>query len=140
MYLFPAEAELVHGAGVEVFDENIGLLDEFGQNGLPVGGGGVESERFFVGVELKKVVAGLVGVELEFVTGGVARAGAFYLYHFGAKPGEKLCTRRARLHIGEVDHFDSLERCGVHVKAYFMLVVGFRLIGRRRGLSGAINY
>ena len=57
---------------------------------LPSGGGGAESERFFIGVELKEVVAGLVRVELEVRYGlRQARAGTLDLYHFGAEPGEK---------------------------------------------------
>ncbi len=89
---FPAEAEFVHCSRVEVLNENISFLDKFCQDFLSVGGGGVEGQRFLVGVELKEVVAWFIGEELEFLTGCVARSGAFDLYDFGSKPGKHLST------------------------------------------------
>ncbi len=41
---FPAETELIHGAGVEILDEDIALLYEFGENLFSVRGLCVESE------------------------------------------------------------------------------------------------
>ncbi len=77
--------------------------------------------RFFIGVELKEVVAGLVRVELEVRYGlRQARAGTLDLYHFGAEPGEKLCTIDGPdCTLVKSTTLIPLERCGVHVKAYF---------------------
>jgi len=41
---FPAEAEFVHCARVEVFDEDIGALDQLGKNLLAVGCSRIESQ------------------------------------------------------------------------------------------------
>ena len=49
---------------MEVLNEDIAFLDKFGENFLAVGGLCVESEGFFVGVELEEVIAGLIGEEL----------------------------------------------------------------------------
>ena len=105
---FPAETEFVHSARVKVFDENIGTLDEFGKNFLAVGGGSIECYRFFIGVKLQEVIARLVGVELKFLTGCIACAGTFNFDYVGAKPCEKLSTRRTGLHCCEVHNLDSL--------------------------------
>jgi len=50
---------------VEVLNKYIATLNKLGKDFFTVGGCGVESERFLVGVQLQEVVAWLVGVELE---------------------------------------------------------------------------
>ena len=114
VHLIPAEAEFVHGSGVEVLDKDICALNQFCKDGLTVRGGGIECERFLVAVELKEIIAWAIGIELKFVSGCIARAGTFNFDNFCTKPCKHLCARRAGLHIGEVDHFDSLKRSGVH--------------------------
>ena len=112
--ILPAEAELVHRSRMEVLDEYVGSFDQLREYSLAVGCRGVESERLLVAVELQEVVARTVGSELNLVTRGIAGAGTLDLYDVGAEPCEKLSTRRAGLHVGEVDHLDSLKRCCVH--------------------------
>ena len=104
----PGEAELVHGSWVEVLDEDVALLDEPGEDFLAVGGLGVEGKGLLVGVELQEVVGGFVGCELEFLTGGVAYAGAFDFDDVGAQPCEHLGAGRAALDFREVDDLDTL--------------------------------
>ena len=50
------------------------------------GGGGVEGYGFLVRIELQEVVAGAVGVELQFAAGGVTFAGTFDFDDFGSEP------------------------------------------------------
>ena len=71
---------------MEIFDEDICLLDEAGKYFLAVGSGGVEGQGFLVGIELQEVVARFVGKELEFVTGSIAAAGTFDFDDVGAEP------------------------------------------------------
>ncbi len=92
---FPAEAELVHGARMQVLHEDVGALNELGEDGFAVRGGGIESQRFFIGVELQEVVAGAVGVKLQFLACGVAAARTFDFYHVGTEPCEHLGARRS---------------------------------------------
>ncbi len=87
MYHFPAEAELIHSTGVEVFYENISFFNKAGKDFFAVGGGGVECEGFFIRVELEEVVAWFVGIELEFFSGCVAYTGAFNFDYVGTEPG-----------------------------------------------------
>ncbi len=89
---FPAEAKFIHGSGVEVFNENISLLNKFGKNLLTVGCLSIEGKRLLVGVELKIIVTGEIGIELKFFTGGIAYTGTFDFNYICAKPGEHLGT------------------------------------------------
>ena len=56
---------------MEVLDENIGALNEFGKNSLAVGGLGIKGQRLLVRVELKEIVAGQVGIKLKLLTGSI---------------------------------------------------------------------
>jgi hypothetical protein len=49
---FPGKTKLVHGAGVQVFNEYITFLDQFGKDFLAVRGCGIQGKRFFIGIEL----------------------------------------------------------------------------------------
>lgn len=105
MYFFPGKAEFVGGAGVQVFDEDVGFPQKFGKNFLAFGRFDVEPHGAFVAVELqivKSVHAGEVG---QFVAGRIAAAGTFDLDHFRAEPGQHLGTGRTGLNFCHVDDF-----------------------------------
>ena len=110
----PAESQFIHSTRVEVFHEYVCALNQFCQNFLAVGGGGVECERFLVAVELQEIVARTVGVELKLVTRCVARSGTFDFYNFGAEPCEHLRAGRTGLYVGEVNNLNAFQRSGVH--------------------------
>ncbi len=86
----PAEAQLVHRAWMQVFNENVATLDEFCKDFLAIWCGCVQGQGFFIRIELQKVVAWAIGVKLEFVTGGVAAAGTLNFYNFCPKPCKQL--------------------------------------------------
>ena len=121
---------------MQVLDKHIGVLDQLGENGFSVGSRCIERQRLLVAVELQEVIARAVGVELDFVPGSVARTGTLDLYHIGAEPCKKLCTRRAGLHIGEVDHLDSLKRCCIHsIRIHCVLIILFLSVFPTPGLA-----
>ena len=103
---------------MEVFYKDIGVFDEAREDLAAVGSGGVECERLLVGVELQEVITRAVGVELEFLTSGVAGAGTFDFDYFGSEPCEKLCAGRAGLDACEIHYLDALKRCCVHSIMY----------------------
>ncbi len=99
---------------MKVLDKHVGIVEQRGQICLAVGSLGIESKRFFIGVELEIIVAGKIGVELKFLTGGIAYTGTLDFDNVGAKPSKKLSTGRAGLYFGEVNYLNTLKRGSVH--------------------------
>ncbi len=92
MDILPTEPELVHSSGMQVLDEDIGCLEELGQNRLAVGSGRVKSKRLLIGVKLQEIVTGTIRVKLQLVASRVACAWTFDFDYFGPEPCEKLGT------------------------------------------------
>ena len=111
MYLFPRETQLGHGSRVQVLHEDVGRLEQLGQDLLALGRLHVQLDGAFVAVELQVVEAIHVGIVEQLGSCGVAHTYTFNLYHIGAEPRQHLCTRWSRLHLSPVDYLDTLQWC-----------------------------
>ena len=107
VYLLPREAQFGHGSGVQVLHEDVGRLEQLGQDLLALGRLHVEFDGALVAVELQVVEAIHIGIVEQFGARGVAQTYTLNLYHIGAKPRQHLCTRRTRLYLGPVNDFDT---------------------------------
>ncbi len=87
MHNIPSEPELIHSPGMEVFNEYIGILNQFRKDILTIRSSGIKGQRFFVAVKLKEIITRIFRVELKFTSCGITRTWTFYFNHFGAKPG-----------------------------------------------------
>ncbi len=105
----PAEAELVHHAGAEALDDDVGALDH-AEEFVPLGGS--------FQVEPEELLAAIDGDEklrhfMPHVAHGacvVADAGVFDLHHCSAHVGQMHGGDRAGQQAGEVEYADAAQR------------------------------
>ena len=88
---------------------------------------GVEGDRTLVVVQHREIEAVHVWDVAQLPARDIADAGPFHLDHVGAEPGQKLRAGRARLHVGEVENANAVERLAVAAQG----VEGLRAGGAR---------
>ena len=121
-----AEAQLVHHAGAEALDQDVGGLHQFLERSLAVRVLEIEAQATLVAVHHLVQVAGVAPHRTERA-GVVARAGVLDLDDIGTIVGEMLGGERAGQQASQIKHADTRQRqaCG-----------GIRVIGHERE-SGA---
>ena len=104
----PGDAHAVHGAGGEILDQHITGFDQFVQDLFALGLLGVQRDGALVVVEHGEVQAVHTGDVAQLAARGIAFAGALYLDHIGAKPGQQLGAGRPGLDVREIKDADAI--------------------------------
>jgi hypothetical protein len=107
--VLPGETHAVQGAGAEVLDHDVGLLDQLLEHFLALGRLGVQGQRTLVAVEHREVERVGIGDVTQLAAGDVAGARTLDLDHVSAEPGQQLGAGGTGLHVREVDDLDALE-------------------------------
>ena len=108
--VLPGQAHAVERAGREILDQHVAMLDQALEDVLALGMLGIDRDRALVAVEHREVErVGALHVA-QLAAGDVADAGPLHLDAVGAHVAEELRAGRARLHVGEVEHLDAVER------------------------------
>ena len=109
-----AEAQLAHGAGAEVLDDHIGVVDE------PVG---EFLARILLEVNAKAVLVAVVHGEVAAAgalqTAGVVPADGLHLQHLGAEVGQDQTGRRTHDHVRKLDHADVAQGQVAQASPYY---------------------
>ena len=108
--VLPGQAHAVERAGREILDQHVAMLDQALEDFLALGMLGVDRDRALVAVEHREIEAVLALHVAQLAAGDVADAGTLHLDAVGAHVAEELRAGRARLHVGEVEHLDAVER------------------------------
>ena len=108
--VLPGQAHAVERAGREILDQHVAMLDQALEDLLALAVLGVDGDRALVAVEHREIEAVLPLHVAQLAARDVADAGTLDLDAVGAHVAEQLRAGRARLHVGEVEHLDAVER------------------------------
>src|SRR5262249_14277020 len=109
LYFRPWKAHAIDGAGGEVLDHDIALLDQFCED--PGAGSGLRIQRdaSFVGVQHREIQAVDTRNIAQLSPCRITFAGPLDLDDVGAEPRQDLSARRPRLHVRHIQNPNTLE-------------------------------
>jgi hypothetical protein len=103
------EAQPLDCAGRHVFDGDVGLLQQLLDDLEPARRFEIESDRFFVGVELVEIPGIVVGLPGPQSPARIAGFGVLDLDDLGTEPSERLRTGGTGFELREIDDLDPFE-------------------------------
>ncbi len=110
VHRLPAEARAIHRAGLEVFDQHIGLGQQPVEHGPPLRVLEIDRHALLVAIDAEEVGALGADERRAPVARVVALAGVLHLDHARAHVGQHHRAVRAGEHAGEIEHRDARER------------------------------
>ena len=108
-----AQAQLLHGAGAEVLDEDIGLLYQILEDLLALGGLEIQGETALIAVEIDEVSAFPVKTR-RIGAGIITLSGDFHLDDVGAHVREEHRAVRPRQNPGQINYGNAFQSSFVH--------------------------
>src|SRR5262249_13243356 len=108
--VLPGQAHAVERAGREILHQHVAVLDQPIEDFLTLGMLGVDGDRTLAAVEHGEIEAVGAFDVAQLAAGDVAHTGPLDLDHVGAHIGEQLRAGRARLHMGEIEDANAVER------------------------------